>query len=178
MFLTAQWVRSSEAAQSLAQMAARGATDDPELASLARERQDLVAEWQKRDGLRNTWLGQAPQNRNAQAEEENLAGLAAIDTRIGEIDTTFREKFPDYALLASPAPLSAASAQAQLRPDEALILFLDTSKAPPTPDETFIWVATKTDLRWARIDLGTAALKKEVKALRCGLDARGAWTDE
>ena len=178
MFLTAQWVRSSEAAQSLAQMAARGATDDPELASLARERQDLVAEWQKRDGLRNTWLGQAPQNRNAQAEEENLAGLAAIDTRIGEIDTTFREKFPDYALLASPAPLSAASAQAQLRPDEALILFLDTSKAPPTPDETFIWVATKTDLRWARIDLGTAALKKEVKALRCGLDARGAWTDD
>ena len=58
------------------------------------------------------------------------------------------------------------------------VLFLDASKAPPTPDETFIWVATKTDLRWARIDLGTAALKKEVKALRCGLDARGAWTDE
>ena len=178
MFQTAQWAAGSEAAQSLAQMAARGATGDPKLAVLVRERQDLVAEWQKRDGLRNTWIGQVPDKRNAIAEAENLARLAAIDTRIGEIDATFREKFPDYALLAGPAPLSAADVQAQLRPDEALILFLDTPKARPTPEETFIWVVTKTDLRWVRIDLGTAALTKEVKALRCGLDARGAWTDE
>ena len=71
MFQTAQWALGSEAAQSLAQMAARGATGNPALAALARERQDLVVEWQKRDGLRNTWLGQAPQNRNAQAEGEN-----------------------------------------------------------------------------------------------------------
>ena len=47
----------SEAAQSLAQMAARGATGNPALAVLARERQDLVAEWQKRDGLAQCRLG-------------------------------------------------------------------------------------------------------------------------
>ena len=49
MFLTAQWALSSEAARSLAQMAARSAVGDPALAALARERQDLVAEWQGRD---------------------------------------------------------------------------------------------------------------------------------
>ena len=33
---------------------------------------------------------------------------------------------------------------------------------------------TKTDARWVRSDLGTAALTREVAALRCGLDAT-AW---
>ena len=33
---------------------------------------------------------------------------------------------------------------------------------------------TKTDVRWVRSELGTAALRREVAALRCGLDA-AAW---
>ena len=66
--------------------------------------------------------------------------------------------------------------QAQLGADEALVLFLDTPESKPTLEETFIWVVTKTDLRWVRSDLGTKALIREVQALRCGLDAE-AWTD-
>ena len=170
MFETAQWVLGSEAAQSLAQMAARGATGDPALAALARERQDLVSEWQKRDGLRNTWLGQAPDKRDAKAEAENNASLAAIDTRIGEIDGKLKEEFADFTALASPAPISVEEVQAQLRSGEALVLFLDTPQWRPTPEETFIWVVTKTDVRWVQSELGTAALTREVAALRCGLD--------
>ena len=59
-------------------------------------------------------------------------------------------------------------------PDEALVLFLDTPARRPLPEETFIWVVTKSDVRWARSALGTAALGSEVAALRCGLDA-AAW---
>ncbi len=177
MFQTAQRAAGSEAAQSLAQMAARGATGDPALALLARERQDKLAEWQKRDGLRNTWLGQAPDKRDAKAEAENNASLAAIDARITEIDKKLAGDFPDYAALASPAPLSVEEVQAQLRPDEALVLFLDTPEWKPTPEETFIWVVTKTDLRWVRSELGTPALTREVAALRCGLD-EAAWDGE
>src|SRR5262249_5781041 len=51
MFLTAQWAQSSEAAASLAQMAARGAKDNATLAAIVRERQDLISEWQRRDQL-------------------------------------------------------------------------------------------------------------------------------
>ena len=57
------------------------------------------------------------------------------------------------------------------------MLFLDTPEAAPAPEETFIWVVTKTDMRWVRSDLGTAALTKEVQALRCGLDA-SPWDNE
>ena len=76
------------------------------LAALVRERQDLVAEWQKRDAWRNAALGQETAKRDAKAEAENSARLAAIDTRIAEIDKRLAAEFPDYAALASPAPLA------------------------------------------------------------------------
>ncbi len=169
-FQTAQWALSSEAARSLAQMAARGAKGDPELAGLARERQDLVAEWRTRDSLNSAALGKAPDKRIAAAETENRNRLAAIDVRIAMIDKKLEAEFPDYAALASPVPLSVEEVRAQLGADEALILFLDTQAEKPAPEETFIWVVTRTKLRWVRSELGTEALTREVQALRCGLD--------
>ena len=174
MFQTAQWALGSEAAQSLAQMAARGAKRDPKLAALVRERQDLVLEWQKRDGLRNAALGQPAEQRIGKAESENTGRLAAIDARVVEIDKRLATAFPDYTAFAHAAPLSVEGVQGLLAADEALVLFLDTPEAKPAPEETFIWVVTKTDMRWVRSDLGRAALAREVKALRCGLD-RAAW---
>ena len=174
MFEAAQWAQSSDAAQSLSQMAARGAAANPGLAALARERQDLVLEWQKRDALRDAALAKPAAKRDAIAEAENSARLAGIDARLGEIDARLKAEFPDYAALASPAPLPLAEAQALLSGNEALVLFLDTPDKKPTPEETFIWVATKTQARWVRSELGKAALAREVQALRCGLD-EAAW---
>ena len=44
------------------------------------------------------------------------------------------------------------------------------------PEETFIWVVTKTDSRWVRSALGTKSLKQQVATLRCGLDGAN-WVD-
>ena len=51
---------------------------------------------------------------------------------------------------ASPEPLTIAEAQAQLRTDEALVLFLDTRELRSELEETFTWVITKTEVRWVR----------------------------
>ncbi|MBO0756798.1 MAG: CHAT domain-containing protein, partial [Bradyrhizobiaceae bacterium] len=177
VFQTAQWAQSSEAAESLAQMAARGAKGDPKLAALVRERQDLVAEWQRRDQMRSAALAQAPGNRGGTPEAENIARLAAIDDRIVNIDKRLAADFPDYAALASPAPLPIEDVQEQLGVDEALVLFLDTPEWKPAPEETFIWVVTKTNAKWVRYELGSEMLAREVSALRCGLDYEGSWTD-
>jgi CHAT domain-containing protein/tetratricopeptide (TPR) repeat protein len=177
IFETAQWAQGSQAAASLAQMAARGAKGDAGLASLVRERQDLVVEWQKRDGARTAAISQAPDKRDRTAEAANAAQLVEIDTRLAAIDTRLKAEFPDYAALASPEPLTVEQVQADLRPNEALVLFLDTPEWTPTPEETFIWVVTKTGMRWVRSDLGTPALTREVAALRCGLDS-AVWDDE
>jgi hypothetical protein len=177
MFIKAQWGLTSDAAQALAQMSARGANGDPQLALLVRERQDLVAEWQSRDAARMAALSQPPEKRNKEGEATNTARLTAVETRIGEIDVELRSKFPDYSALASPAPAGVEEVQKALHSDEALILTFETDERwKPLPEETFLWVVTKTDVRWVKSDLGTASLQREVAALRCGLDL-AAWSE-
>jgi len=178
MFVKAQWAAASEAAEALAQMAVRGAKGDPKLAALVRERQDLLAEWHKRDEARTAAASTALEKRNKEAEAENVARIGAVEVRIGDIDTTLKDQFPDYAALASVAVASIAEVQAVLRDDEALLVFLDTDdRFKPLPEETFIWVVTKREAHWLRSNLGTEALAREVAALRCGLDATAWWRD-
>jgi ankyrin repeat protein len=83
--------------------------------------------------------------------------------------------FPEYAALANPAPVSVAEVQAELRPDEALVLVLDTPEWKPTPEETFLWVVTKTRMRWARTELGTPALTREL--IEAGADLHAVNAD-
>jgi hypothetical protein len=175
-FQVAQWAARSGAAASLAKTAARHATGDQQLALLVRERQDLIDEWQNRDAARRTAIFQLPSKRNKQKEAKRFARLSAIDNRISEIDKRLAVSFPDYAALANPEPLAIDDVQKHLNPNEALVLFLDTVQWKPTPEETFIWVVTKTASRWVRSDLGPKALKDHVDALRCGLDYEGSWT--
>jgi tetratricopeptide (TPR) repeat protein len=174
MFETAQWALSSDAAASLAQMAARSARNSPRLAGIVRERQDLVSEWQAKDKLLIAAKADEPARRKADAEKALADRLAAIDTRLAEIDRQLAQNFPEYTALASPAPAAVAEIQAQLAADEALVVFLDTPERRPLPEESFIWVVTKTEVRWVRSVVGTEALTREVTALRCGLDD-AAW---
>jgi tetratricopeptide (TPR) repeat protein len=173
-FEAAQWALGSEVAASLAQMAARSAADSPELASLVRERQDLVSEAQIKDKQLTAAKSQEPAKRDGGAEKSLADRLAAIKVRLGEINEHLVKVFPHYAALASPAPASVAEVQAQLRSDEALVLFLDTAQWGPLPEEAFVWVVTRSDVRWVRSELGTEALNREVAAMRCGLD-RALW---
>jgi CHAT domain-containing protein len=178
MFEKAQWAQASEAASSLTQMAARSAKGDTALASLVRERQDLVAEWQVKDKQLIAARSQPPTKRTPNTEKSLSDRLASIDTRLAAIDAQFAKDFPEYASLSTPKPASVAEVQGLLGPSEALALFLDTREfKPTTPEETFIWVVTKGDMRWVKSELGTKALTDRVAALRCGLDA-ALWDDE
>jgi CHAT domain-containing protein/tetratricopeptide (TPR) repeat protein len=174
MFETAQWAQGSEAAASLAQMAARSAKGSAELAGLVRERQDLVSEWHAKDKLLIGAKSTEAAKRKADAEKALADRLGVIDVRLSEINAQLVNDFPDYAALASPAPVSVAEVQAQVSTNEGLVLFLDTSERKPLPEEDFVWVVTKTDVRWVRTEFGTEALTREVAALRCGLDD-AAW---
>jgi tetratricopeptide (TPR) repeat protein/CHAT domain-containing protein len=177
IFETAQWAQASEAATSLTQMAARSAVGNPALAVLVRERQDLVGEWLSKDKQLITAKSEAPARRNPEAERSLSDRLASIDGRLSAIDGQLAKDFPDYSTLVKPTPLSVTDVQALLGYNEALVLFLDTDEwFRPTPEETFIWVITKSDMRWVKSELGTKALSEHVAALRCGLDAT-FWDD-
>src|SRR5262249_44764750 len=81
-FKAAQWAHASEAANSLAQMAARGAKGDPSLATIIRERQDLVTEWKTLDSIRTAAVSLPPDKRDRSAEAANSSRLSAIDARV------------------------------------------------------------------------------------------------
>jgi CHAT domain-containing protein/tetratricopeptide (TPR) repeat protein len=175
MFKTMQWAHISDAAGSLAQMAARTAAGDDALARLVRERQDLVDEWYGKDAMLIATHSEAPAERDATAERELAARLAAIDARLREIDGALASDFPSYAAFVQPEALAVEQVQDALNPNEALVLLLDTPDLKPTAEETFVWVVTKTNMRWVRSALGTPSLAREVAALRCGLDYDGNW---
>src|SRR5262249_20698045 len=122
-------------------------------------------------------VSEAADKRNLTAEAANITRLTAIDVRIAIIDDALKARFPDFAALSWPAPLSVQEVQAQLRTDEALVLFLPTNESKPTPKETFVWVVSKSKLRWARSEAGLADLTDVISALRCGLDV-GKWDDD
>lgn len=172
-FIAAQWSQSSAAAAAIAQMAARSASGSPTLGALVRERQDRLAAW--KEG-RN--LPQPPRSAEVELDMAGMVGPASDDARIYEIDKLIAKDFPDYDSLRRPQASGVEEVQAVLRDDEALVLFLDTNaRFTPLPEETFIWIVTKSALHWLRSDLGTAALRREVAAMRCGLD-RTAWFDQ
>jgi tetratricopeptide (TPR) repeat protein len=176
MYEAAQWAHGSQAAMSIGQMAARQAKQDTALAAIVRERQDLWSEWQARDKLLVAAVSRPPERRDGAAETKLRDRLAAIDRRIADIDTTLAKRFPEYAALANPEPLSIEASQAQLGADEALVLVIDAPDLGRAPEEAFVLVVTKHDTRWVRSELGTKALTARVAALRCGLDAT-LWND-
>jgi CHAT domain-containing protein/tetratricopeptide (TPR) repeat protein len=159
----------SAASVSLAQMSARRIKGDGPLAKLVRERQDLVLEWQARDkGLIERLVkGGAV---TAKEHVADKARLTEIDRRVADIDRTLAHGFPEYAALINPRPLSVTEVQALLRPDEALVAFIETGEV------SWVWVISKTDKSLSLVNLGSDTLAEQVAALRCGLDASD-WVD-
>ena len=177
-FEIAQWRQESDAAASIAQMAARQATGRGPLAELVRERQDLALAWQSLDTARSAALAEPPVNRKPDQERARTAEIARIDERLTELDRRLAAEFPEYASFANAGALSIKAAQKLLAPGEALVTMAITPAWNRLPAETFVWVVTRDRHRWVSIaDLDSAALARDVQALRCGLDL-GAWVDE
>ena len=89
--------------------------------------------------------------------------MVAIDARIRTTDALLASRFPEYASLANPEPLSTSDTQALLKADEALyfVVFGD--------DQGFAWAVTREGVQWHSIPIGAKALADDVATLRCGL---------
>ncbi len=170
-FRVAQWALQTDAAEAIRQMSTRFAAGQGELASLVRQRQDLLRDGKAADARLFAAVGAA----NVQAMEEGRAAYSKIQARLDAIASRLKREFPEYAAVSNPQPLTVAATQALLRPDEALVQFLSAPSIIRLPKEIFVWVVSKTDFRWVRIDLGTKELNERIAALRCGLDYDGAW---
>jgi hypothetical protein len=114
-FAMAQQTVGSAATSALAQMNFRLAKNEPRFAELLRERQSLVDDGRKLDKALADSILISADRRNLSAEEGEWARMSAADARIGDIDRTLAERFPDYAALAQSPPLGIAGTQELLR---------------------------------------------------------------
>ena len=156
-------------------MAARSAKGDGPLAELVRQRQDLVASHRLLDRSLVAASAKPPGERKAADEAALRDKIGATENQIDAIDLQLKQRFPEYAAIANPEPLTIAEAQKHLRADEALLLVLvDDGKGRDwIKDRDWIvaWVVTRDAVQFQVLDLGAKVLAEHVEALRCGLDA-------
>jgi CHAT domain-containing protein len=139
------------------------------MANLVREREGLLVRRRDEDKRMLEAVGV----NDTQALKGLYASKEEVNERLKRIDAELAAKFPEYADLANPKPMSFAETQALIRPDEALILFVEGPSLDrfKLPQAMIAWVVTKTNVSWHRIALDSGTLADNVMALRCGLDA-------
>ena len=168
-YVTAQWALRSDAAIALSQMSARFGKGDDELGRLVRERQDLVARYRALEAVWISFIATGDQGATG-ALANQAKEMVAIDARIRTTDALLASRFPEYASLANPEPLSTSDTQALLKANEALYF------AVFGDDQGFSWAVTREGVQWHSIPIGAKVLADAVATLRCGLDSSN-WSD-
>jgi CHAT domain-containing protein len=152
-YQAAQLAMSSAAGAALSQLGARFSAGTDELARAVRARQDLA---------------EAATRVDRQITQSRIAALRAeadgLRNRIETVEADLAQRFPAFAELARPQPLSIAATQALLRDDEALALVFVAR------NDTFVWALTRDAVDWTRAPVKRAAMIGKVKLLRAGLN--------
>jgi len=159
VFVSAQNVLGSSAGAALAAAGARIAAGSPELASLLRERQNLIDGLSAKQEDLSAWVlreGSEAETRVATLNTE----IRQAETRVAALDRSLSRDFPDYKDLTDPAPMLRTEVQATLDDDEALLMTLT--------DDTYVyvWAISRTKADWTRAELGRESLADQIKLLR------------
>lgn len=162
MFRLVESLRGSTVQEAVASMGSRAAAGNPALAKLLRKEQDLGA---RQEALAVTYnnailSGGDANSIKADAERLRLAQQALLE----EIN----KRFPQYAELSQPKPLTLDAAQQLLNPGEALIVTYAGD------DESYAWaIPQQGEVAFTQVPLGREALAREVKALRDAMAPKG-----
>jgi len=164
-FQIADVARGSGVQRALTESAARASIKDPQLATLARQEQDLQRRINTLSSLL-TGLLSTPANQQLPGVQAKLK--TDIDTFKSQRDTIKKEiekKFPEYAELVDPKPATVERTQKLLKPDEVLVswYFADTVG--------YVWAISKdAPVQFVQLPIGRAQIAKEVAQLRKALD--------
>lgn len=162
-FTLAQSVAGRSVQRALAASGARAAARDPALARLVRQQQDAERRIQGLEGVLVSSI-----DPNTVAFGQLRAEIARLREAHAAIASDVARRFPAYAALINPAPLSLAAAQKRLRPDEAMIVF------HVGRDRSFAWALPSTGTPIFRVLRGGRdALARDVDRLLATLAPNG-----
>jgi CHAT domain-containing protein len=172
-FRLADVARGSQVQRALAASAARASISDPALAAIARREQDLQRRVNTLSELLKSLLSQPPEQQLPKIIADLRRDIDAFGKQRAEIKRDIEKRFPDYAELTDPKPVTLAQAQAALRPGETLVsVYLGE-------DSSFIWAIPKTGAAaYSGVALTSADVGKTVDTLRRALDPSATSVDE
>lgn len=164
-FGLADTLRGRSVASALAASSARGVSQDPVLAALARREQDLRKEIAANFGLLNSVLALPATDRDDSRVAALRDQVARLRDDHGKVRLEIGVRFPAYADLIDPKPATAEQVRAALRPDEAFISFYFGA------EKSFVWALSKTGpATFAVIPATAGDIEVKVKKLREALE--------
>jgi CHAT domain-containing protein/tetratricopeptide (TPR) repeat protein len=164
-FGLADALRGRSVASALAASSARGVSQDPVLAALARREQDLRKEIAATFGLLNGVLALPATDRDDARVGALRDQVARLRDDHGKVRLEIGVRFPAYADLIDPKPATAEQVRAALRPDEAFISFYFGA------EKSFVWAVPKTGpATFAMIPATAGDIEAKVKKLREALE--------
>jgi CHAT domain-containing protein len=165
----ADLIRGQSVQNAIAGSAARASTNNPELAKLARQEQDLQKQIGAQLDSLNNALALPPHERD---NDELRSARHRIDELRGQ-RAAAREKienlFPAYSELIHPKPPSVSDIRKVLRAEEALVsIYLGQ-------DESFVWaVSMDSEVAFAAIPATRREIESKVRKLREALEPNAA----
>jgi CHAT domain-containing protein len=164
-FALADVIRGQSVQRALAQSAARVSVRDPALADLVRREQDARSQI-------NALFALIANIQSAPADQRDDKAAAALRAQVDQfrgsrakLREEIERRFPDYANLIDPKPVTLEQARKVLGPDEAMVTFyLGESRS-------FVWAVPSSGApAFASAPLSAEKVAEEVRALRRALE--------
>ena len=172
-FRLADIARGSDVQRALSASAARSNISDPALAELARREQDAQRRISSLSDILRSLLAAPPAQQLPAVIAQMRKDVEALTQERAAAKRDIERRFPEYAELVDPKPVTVASVQTALRAQETLISIYAGE------ENTFVWAVPKSGAATlARVPLGAAQLGKTVETLRKALDPQATSIDQ
>ncbi len=164
-FLVSDAARGSTVQRALISASARASIRDPELAKLAREEQDSGQRVASLTAILVDLLARPPEQQLPAVIAQMRGDIEALRKQRVTLKREIEKRFPEYANLIDPKPVSLDAARRTLTAGEVLIVLYGTE------DKTFVWaVPHEGAARFHAAALGRGERDAMVAALRRALD--------
>jgi CHAT domain-containing protein len=162
-FELAQLAEASLVGSNIAQMAARFAGKDDDLARLVREQQDLGRKLADAESARVEALSQVAGQRDAAKEAALEKQIESDRAELARRDAEIASRYPEYQELTSRAPVSTTDAQALLGPDEAIVVYMNVKRS------AYAWVVRHERVDFVELPTTGPDVRSQVQFVRSKL---------
>ena len=171
-FQVADIARGSGVQRALTASAARASIQDPQLALLARQEQDLQRRINTLSELLTGLRSASPDQQLPTVQGKIRSDIESFKSQREALKKDIEKKFPDYVELVEPKPASIERTQRLLKADEVRVSWYFSENAG------YVWAISKQGAQFSQLAIGRKQMAKQVAQLRKALDPGVSTIDE